>query len=110
MRCFLIVALAVLGPAPLVAGSCAQAAEGRKPAHGECLREAEIHDEVGAKRVVPQIVALRAARAAKGGEPVRARLCRSETGLVYAITALKKDGKVVHVTVDAATGKVIDPE
>jgi uncharacterized membrane protein YkoI len=78
---------------------------GKRPA---CLDEAEIHAEVGARRVVSQMAALRAARAAKGGEPVRARLCRSESGLVYAITSLKKDGKVVHVTIDATSGKVIE--
>lgn len=93
--------------ATLGAPAGVEAAEARKAEHGTCLGEAEIHEEVGAKRVVPQIVALRAARAAKGGEPVRARLCRSESGLVYAITTLKKDGKVVHVTIDASSGKVL---
>ena len=71
-----------------------------------CLSEAEIREEVSAKRVVPQVTALRAARVAAGGEAVRARLCRGEDGLVYAITALKRDGKVVRVLVDAASGRV----
>jgi hypothetical protein len=73
-----------------------------------CLSETEIRDEVAAKRVVPQVVALRAARAAGGGEVVRARLCRGQDGLIYAITALKRDGKVLRIDVDAATGRVID--
>ena len=97
-----IVALMAFAAAPAVAEEPVRV---MKPA---CLDEAEIHAEVGARRVVSQIAALRAARAAKGGEPVRARLCRSESGLVYAITSLKKDGKVVHVIVDASSGKVIE--
>jgi uncharacterized membrane protein YkoI len=73
-----------------------------------CLNEAEIRDEVAARRIVTQVAALRAARAAAGGEAVRARLCHGEDGLVYAITALKRDGKVLRIDVDAATGRVID--
>lgn len=96
-----LLALSVFAAAP------AAAEEPLRVSKSGCLDEAEIHAEVGARRVVSQIVALRAARAAKGGEPVRARLCRSESGLVYAITSLKKDGKVVHVVIDASSGKVI---
>jgi uncharacterized membrane protein YkoI len=72
-----------------------------------CLTEAEIREEVAAKRVVPQVTALRAARSSAGGDAVRARLCRGDAGLVYTITALKRDGKVVRVLVDAASGRVV---
>jgi uncharacterized membrane protein YkoI len=39
---------------------------------------------------------------------VRARLCREETGLVYLLTLLARDGKVTHTAVDATSGKVVD--
>jgi uncharacterized iron-regulated membrane protein len=77
------------------------------PKVSSCLSESEIREEVAAKRVVPQVQALRTARASIGGEAVRARLCRHEGGMVYAITALKRDGKVVRVYVDAESGKVL---
>jgi uncharacterized membrane protein YkoI len=73
-----------------------------------CLSEAEIREEVAAKRVIAQVAALRAARAAGGGEAVRARLCRGEKGLVYAITSLKRDGKVLRIDVDAVTGRIVE--
>ena len=85
------------------------------PAHAQtaqptgCLSDSEIREEVAAKRVVPQLTALRAARAKMGGEAVRARLCREGNTLLYQITALKRDGKVVRIVVDAATGKVLGP-
>jgi uncharacterized membrane protein YkoI len=101
-----IEALALLALSAFVAAPAA-AEEPARASKSACLDEAEIHAEVGSRRVVSQVAALRAARAAKGGEPVRARLCRSESGLVYAITSLKKDGKVVHVVIDASSGKVI---
>lgn len=72
-----------------------------------CLSDGELRDEVAAKRAIPQAAALKTARAAVQAEPVRARLCRREAGLVYVITALAKDGKVTRVTLDAETGRVI---
>lgn len=75
-----------------------------------CLTDSEIREEVAAKRVVPQLTALRAARAKMGGEAVRARLCREGDNLFYHITALRRDGRVVRVVVDAASGKVLGPQ
>lgn len=72
-----------------------------------CLTQDEIREEVAQRRVVSQVAALRVARTQIGGEAVRARLCRNETGLVYVITALKRDGKVIRVIVDAPSGKVV---
>jgi uncharacterized membrane protein YkoI len=83
-----------------------EASEREAPARA-CLSAAEIRDAVQDKRVVPQVAALRAARAAVAGDAVRAHLCRKDGGLVYAITVLKKDGKVSRVFVDGPTGKVI---
>src|SRR3954454_1387423 len=92
---FVALALA-LGSSP----AFALAAEKVQANVAACLTEAEIRDEGSAKRVVPQVTALRAARSSTGGDAVRARLCRGESGLVYSITALKRDGKVVRVLVD----------
>jgi|LauGreDrversion4_2_1035121.scaffolds.fasta_scaffold2001930_1 uncharacterized membrane protein YkoI len=72
-----------------------------------CLSDAELRDEIAAKRAIPQATALKAARAAVTAEPVRARLCQRDGVLVYVITALAKDGKVTRLTLDAATGRVV---
>jgi hypothetical protein len=82
--------------------------EEKPPKASRCLTEAEIREEVAAKRIIAQVVALRAARAAGGGEAVKARVCRGENGLVYAITSLKRDGKVLRIDIDAATGKLVE--
>ncbi|GGH13967.1 hypothetical protein GCM10007036_12940 [Alsobacter metallidurans] len=106
MRVFFPVVFAVI-LSGFAGVSAAAASESTVPKLIGCLDQHEIREEVAAKRVVPQVVALRAARGALGGEAVRARLCRVDGGLVYAITALKRDGKVVRVYVDAQTGKVM---
>lgn len=73
-----------------------------------CLSQSEIREEVAARRVISQVAALRAARAAGGGDAVRARLCRGEKGLVYVITSLKRDGRVLRIDVDAVTGRLVE--
>ncbi len=82
-------------------------ADGDVRAADRCLTADEIREEVAQRRVVSQVTALRTARSQIGGEAVRARLCKGEAGLVYVITALKRDGKVIRVIVDAPSGKII---
>lgn len=72
-----------------------------------CLSDAELRDEIAAKRAIPQASALKAARAAVSAEPVRARLCRRDGALVYVITALAKDGKVTRITLEADSGRIV---
>lgn len=72
-----------------------------------CLSDAELREEIAAKKAIPQADALRAAKSAVAAEPVRARLCRREGVLVYVITALAKDGKVTRITLEAETGRVL---
>lgn len=106
LRSALLLVALVSGWLVLPAGERARAAEAGAP---ECLSEVEVREAVTAKKVVPQIAALRAARAKAGGEAVRARLCRDTEILVYRITALKRDGRVIRVVVDGASGKVLSP-
>jgi NADPH-dependent curcumin reductase CurA len=43
------------------------------------------------------------------GEVVRASLCPKETGLVYIITTLTKDGKLNRIDINAVTGRPVEP-
>jgi uncharacterized membrane protein YkoI len=92
----------------LSAAALLQPAATAARAQDGCLTQDEIREEVAQRRVVTQVTALRVARSHIGGEAVRARLCRGENGLVYVITALKRDGKVIRVLVDAQSGKLVD--
>ena len=72
-----------------------------------CLSPADMREEVGERRVIEPIAAIRAARTViPRAEIQRASLCKVEDGLVYMLTALRRDGHFVHVIVDARTGKV----
>ncbi len=76
-------------------------AEPAAPKVEACLSTREMREAIEAHRVVQPLVALRAAGA---GEKIRAQLCKTETGLVYLITALGRDGHVSRIFIDAASG------
>lgn len=77
-------------------------------ARGEnCLSDADLREAVAEKRVIAPLMAIRAAREIMPrAEIQRASLCRHEQGLVYVLTALRRDGHFVQVTVDAQSGQV----
>jgi uncharacterized membrane protein YkoI len=91
------------GPAPQTGAVSSQA-----PLRIEsCLSPADLREVVGERRVIPPVAAIRAARTViPRAEIQRASLCRHEGGLVYMLTALRRDGHFVHVIVDARTGTV----
>jgi len=72
-----------------------------------CLLPKEIQEAVASKGVVaPASAVMTARRQVPNADVVRASLCRSSDALVYVIMALKKDGRIVQVTIDGSTGRV----
>lgn len=77
------------------------------PRNEACLSPADLREALADKRVIEPVAAIRAARQViPRAEIQRARLCRHEEGLVYLLTALRRDGQFVHVMVDATTGQI----
>ncbi|WP_375463390.1 PepSY domain-containing protein [uncultured Methylobacterium sp.] len=88
-----------------------EAAPGAAPAPAlrieACLSPADMREEVSEHRVIPPVAAIRAARTViPRAEIQRASLCRHAEGLVYVLTALRRDGHFVQVIVDGKTGQV----
>ncbi len=98
-----------VGPLAEETGALAPVPEVREPMNrgDDCLSPADLREAVAEKRVVPPIAAIRAARQAiPRAEIQRARLCRHDAGLVYLLTALRRDGHFVQVMVDGQSGQV----
>ncbi|GEP06008.1 PepSY domain-containing protein [Methylobacterium oxalidis] len=77
------------------------------PRSENCLAPADLREAVAERRVIEPVAAIRAARTVIPRADIqRASLCRHEDGLVYMLTALRRDGHFVHVMVDAKTGQV----
>jgi uncharacterized membrane protein YkoI len=78
---------------------------GAETAH--CLDQKERRAEEETGHLVHLGAAMRVARSRMPGTVVRARLCRSNDGLVYVLTVLAHDGKVARLTVDAVKGTLV---
>lgn len=72
-----------------------------------CLSYGDTAEVVSSRKVIAPGAAMVAARhAVPDGDIVRASLCGTTNALVYRLTAIRSDGRVVRVTVDAPSGKV----
>jgi hypothetical protein len=100
MRLFLLFAM-VFG---LVGVVRAQGAAGPMQ---DCFQPREMQEILAAQTLVaPAAAVMTARRQVPNADVVRANLCRSDNTLVYVIVALRKDGRVVHVMIDGASGRV----
>lgn len=73
-----------------------------------CLSGGDMREVVSERKVMEPIAAIRAAREVlPRAEIVRVNLChRDGEPLFYLITALRRDGQFVHLTVDSQSGAV----
>ena len=73
-----------------------------------CLTRAEQQAAVSGGQAIPLAAAIKAARAhSRARQVVRAQLCRGPKGLVYVLTVLARDGKVIHASVNAVSGAIV---
>lgn len=97
-QAFAIVLLLLGNPA-----SAADPPEVRKA----CLSSGDAAEAVASRRVIRPAEAIVAVReAVPNADVLRASLCRDGGALVYRIMALRSDGRLARVTVDAPSGKV----
>jgi hypothetical protein len=76
--------------------------------HGACLTKAEQRAAVASHEAIPLAEAVKILRArGKRAELVRARLCRRDEHLVYMLTLLAHNGKVIRTSVDAGNGELL---
>src|ERR1700733_10654732 len=74
-----------------------------KPA---CLNAAETREAVKSRHLLEPFAALKFAGAQRKAEALSAKLCRSGEDFIYEITLLHRDGRLVHVDMEAGTGKI----
>jgi hypothetical protein len=71
-----------------------------------CLNAAETREAVKTRRLLEPFAALKFASAQRKAEALSAKLCRTGEDFVYEITLLLRDGRLVHVDMEAGTGKI----
>lgn len=98
---FLPAALAAI----LVVAGAATVAQAAEPG-GRCVTRQQQRTMAAAHTVTPLAQVMRKVKKRYGGEVLRARLCEKDEKLVYLLTVLARDGKVVRASVDASSGKI----
>ena len=69
-----------------------------------CLSSPETRDLFVANKLVPPLRVMREASRVVQGEAIDIQLCRAQGSLVYDVTLLDREGRVVHRLVSAANG------
>ena len=75
-----------------------------------CFSAAESREKVSSHRLIEPFKALKTARSQARADPLSSRLCRWNEEYVYEITLLKRSGKIVHIFMNAADGKLMNPK
>jgi uncharacterized membrane protein YkoI len=73
-----------------------------------CFSAEETRDHVQKLGLVALHDIVRSARGAGHADLISARLCETNGNMVYMITMLGREGKVMRLTVDARTGDLIN--
>jgi uncharacterized membrane protein YkoI len=72
-----------------------------------CLPPNEGREEIKAHHLLEPFAVLKSAAAQFKAEALSAKLCHQEEEFVYEIALLHRDGRFVHVVMNASTGKFI---
>ena len=72
-----------------------------------CFSTAETREKILAHGLFEPFRAMRSAASRSQAEPIGVKLCRWSEELVYEMSLLRHDGRVIHVFVNAKTGLVI---
>jgi uncharacterized membrane protein YkoI len=87
----------------------AAAGRGAAAESDACLTQDQRRAAVATHRAIPLARAVRDLRShAAGAEVVRARLCYHGEDLVYVLTVLARDGRVIRARVNAASGAIVE--
>jgi hypothetical protein len=90
-----------------VAARGAEAQQHVLPAKPVCLSAAETRDAVKTHKLLEPFAALKFAAQQRKAEALSAKLCHAGDEFIYEITLLHRDGRLVHVQMEAGTGKLI---
>ncbi len=74
-----------------------------------CFSARETSDRVARLRLANPLMTMRTNARRLRADPLRTRLCRGGTVLIYELSLIRRDGKVTQVYVNAQTGRPMAP-
>jgi uncharacterized membrane protein YkoI len=76
-------------------------------ARAVCLNASDTREQIKAHKLLEPYAALKSAAQQRKAEALSAKLCVSGDDFIYVITLLHRDGRLIHVQMEAGTGKLI---
>lgn len=104
-RSFLLSLACVVAAAGHALGAEAAAVAPTRPV---CLSGSETREEIATHRLLQPFAVLKSAAAIAKAEALSAKLCKLGDDFVYEIALLHHDGRLVHLVMNATTGKVVN--
>ena len=74
-----------------------------------CFSPEQTRIQVSAHKLVEPFKLMKKAASTEKADPISGKLCQWNEKLVYEISLLRKDGQVLRVFLDAATGQQMGP-
>ncbi len=97
----LILALRLAAAVPAAAGPV------RPVPERECFSAAQTRERIAVRKLAEPFRLMASAANRFQAEAIGAKLCRWKEQFVYEITLLRRDGRVIHVFTNAASGQII---
>jgi uncharacterized membrane protein YkoI len=76
-----------------------------EPAAPQCFSTAQTREQIILHKLAEPFASMQTAARNAQGEPIGARLCRVDEAFVYEVSLLRRDGRLIKIFIDAATGK-----
>ncbi len=87
--------------------ACSAASRAQPVADRQCYSMVDTREKIVSGGLLEPFHAMRKAATRAQGEAIAAKLCRWSDDLVYEISLLRHDGRVIRTFVNAKTGQVI---
>lgn len=100
-----LTALLLAAVAAFGAPARAEAVGAGAAAERVCFSVPETRDRIVAHKLADPFKVLRAEAAEHRAEAIAVKLCAVDQSYVYVIDLLRRDGRLIHTTVDARTGR-----
>ena len=100
-----ILLLALAGAAMFAMPAISAEAPAARPA---CLSASETREEISAHHLMEPFAVLKEAASIAKAEALSAKLCRLGEEYVFEIALLDHHGRLVHLVMNAATGKIVN--
>ena len=74
-----------------------------------CLSAGETREKLQSQKLIQPFRAMTQASSGGAGESIGIKLCRYNALMVYEVTVLRHDGRLVHTLIDASNGTLLPP-